>query len=801
MTRSGVRDRAAPPRDAGPEIPDRLRVRAIAALEAGPRGVLPLLAGVGVVTGSAGLALLLGRGGPAPPRGNVAAGLALAAVLLAALAALAALWVGRVRRARRRGGPGAPPRGDSAVPFRPHGTAPASRVSSAQRDLLTAVMLAAAGVLPALLLPVHYLAARTRPPGETWLAYGFLDKRWITSLYLVTMVGTPLVLLLAARVVATAHGRPESWRSWLGALVPRDAPAPPRGDRRHSAPASALTLLGAALIAWYFFGPPWNLPPDPIGYHETQAMGGVQGLATGSPPYIGTAAYQYGPGTEVADYLVARAAHAMSVDGLRTASLVFAWIAATMFLGTLAVRTRPLAAAVTAVAAFTLFPAFQLLRFTAAGFDHGFWGWTNLLRYAGVYLLALLFPAVVARPRGRRAAAVALGAGWALLCLMAQENLIGGVLVLGALAGLLVLSRTAGRRATGSALVGVAAGFAAVAVPVAAVYAAHGLLGRALELYWLLPSSVAKGYSNIDWRIHSFWTLYHLLPFLLLALLLAALLAARPLRLATEWSERRVVLVSALVAAVICHLGALTRSDGAHLKNTELALPAALCLAAFDLPALLGARSRRARWLGGAAIATAALALLPLAPYASLPQRVAAKLWRPAMARVRPPAPRGLPAGIPPLSVAAARIGGVTVRQPWCCAKHHDIPMERFVRFLDRLHAVIGTRRVYVDGTPSLSPPGIYFLADLRPAPFRQEYSTMVITARIREQWFREFHADLPRIEAIVTTDPRRRAPAMWLAAHPRHRRVAVPYGRRGSAYVFLGAGRPGAEPDAQPPP
>jgi len=30
---------------------------------------------------------------------------------------------------------------------------------------------------------------------------------------------------------------------------------------------------------------------------------------------------------------------------------------------------------------------------------------------------------------------------------------------------------------------------------------------------------------------------------------------------------------------------------------------------------------------------------------------------------------------------------------------------------------------------------------------------------------------------------------------------VAVPYGRRGSAYVFLGAGRPGAEPDAQPPP
>jgi hypothetical protein len=555
---------------------------------------------------------------------------------------------------------------------------------------------------------------------------------------------------------------------------------------RQSWAAVGLKLLCAVVVAAYFLAPPWNLPASALGYHETQTMGGVQAIATGSLPYIDAAAIQYGPGTELANYAFITGTHQMSVDGLRQTSLLFAWVAGTLFLGALYLRVRPLAAAVTTVAAFTLFPTLQMFHFTADGFIAGFWGWTNLLRYAGVFVLAMLFPAIVARAGRKEVPAVALGVVWGVLCLMGQENLIGGALVLGIISVLLVASQTAGRRAVLATLTGVAAGFLVAVIPACGYYLAHGRLGRALEFYLLVPQAVAAGYSNTPWSNSTYGKLFHLLPVLLAVLLFAALLAGRPLRVATAWSDRRVVLVSALTAAVVCHLGSLTRADGGHLRNTELALPAAICLAAFHLPGLLGARSRAGRWIGGAAIAAAALALLPLSPYPGVPRRVAEDLWRPAMARLSPPAPRPLPAGIPRHSIAAARIGPAAIRRNRCCAHPPRVAMGTFVRFLDRLHAVVGPRRVFVESTRGLSPPASYFLADLRPAPIRQEYGTMVLNTDIRKLWFRQFRDRLPEIGAIVTRDPSRPAPAIWLAANPRHRTVAVPFGHWGSVYVLL---------------
>jgi hypothetical protein len=224
---------------------------------------------------------------------------------------------------------------------------------------------------------------------------------------------------------------------------------------------------------------------------------------------------------------------------------------------------------------------------------------------------------------------------------------------------------------------------------------------------------------------------------------------------------------------LVCHLGALTRSDGLHLVNTELALPAALCLAAFYLPGLLGARLRRSRWIGGLAIGVAALALLPLAPRSSQPKLVALKLWRPLDARTSPPAEPPLPPGIPVHSVAAARVGEQTLRQPRCCAKHH-VSMAQLVRFMDRLHAAVGGRRVLVDSAAFLTPPAVYFLADLRPAPFLQDPGTMVLNNEIRVRWYAYLHAHVAQTQAIVTTSLKRPAPRVWLAAHPRHHTVAL---------------------------
>ena len=69
-----------------------------------------------------------------------------------------------------------------------------------------------------------------------------------------------------------------------------------------------------------------------------------------------------------------------------------------------------------------------------------------------------------------------------------------------------------------------------------------------------------------------------------------------------------------------------------------------------------------------------------------------------------------------------------------------------------------------------------YFLADLRPAPFRQEYGTMVLNSDIRKVWLRDFRKRVGGMAALVTTDERRTAPRIWMRANPRHRTVVVPW-------------------------
>ena len=112
------------------------------------------------------------------------------------------------------------------------------------------------------------------------------------------------------------------------------------------------------------------------------------------------------------------------------------------------------------------------------------------------------------------------------------------------------------------------------------------------------------------------------------------------------------------------------------------------------------------------------------------------------------------------------------------CTKQ-PVPMAEFVRFMDRLHAVVGARRVYVDAVShkTVVPPAVYFLADLRPAPTREEAHTMVLNDRIRAQWFRFFRAHIKHVRAIVTLDTRSRATALWSAAFPRHRTVTIRLG------------------------
>jgi hypothetical protein len=706
-------------------VHDLGRRRAVAAIAAGPGALAPAVAAVALASGvAADLILRFGSASGAQPTENTIALWAARAVAIAGLLVLLA----RPQRRWRRG-PG----------------------------LASAVLLATPVVLVALLIPVAFLAARTHPTTLVWNHFGFLDRRWLTSLFLIATAGVALALASGAGLVARVAGDRHP------------------GEALQGAGGSWVALICLAAVAAYFFAPPWHLAHTPIDYHEALTMGGVQAVREGTVPYVDAAAVQYGPLAQLINVGYAGISGHVSVDGFREVTLLFQWLAATIFVCALALRVRPVVAAVTALAAIVVFPTLQTFAITPHGTFDGFWGWTDALRYAGVFLLAMGFPAVAARPSVIRA--VVLGLGWGVLCLVAQENLIGGLLVVAILSVLLFVTETIDHRRLLRALVGIASGALVVALAAVVYWAAQGRLGRFTEFYWLVPRAVASGYSNTPFPNATYGRLFYGVPFLLGLLLIAALLATRPLRVARHWSERRIVLVSAITAAIVSHTGALTRSDAPHLVNTELALPAAVCIAAFELPGLLGAT--RGRWLGAAAIAVAAVAVLPFTARVLSPAKTPDKLWRPLAARIDPPQTKPVAAGVAQNTIAAKRIGNDTLASYRCCTKSR-IPMAELVRFMNRLHAVVGERRAFVDYTGVVTSPVTYFLADLRPAPFRQDYGTMVLNDRIRRTWLAWFRAHVADTEAVITTSAGRTVPRIWAAANPGHRTVTVPWaGRR----------------------
>ena len=533
-------------------------------------------------------------------------------------------------------------------------------------DFASAVLLAASVVVLALVVPFYFLAARTHPPHVVWNFYGFLDRRWLTSLFMITTAGAALALATAAQAVAVGRGRPPSWRAWIGGMLPARAGGEPTAVPPRRWGRTALTLAAAAAFAAYFFAPPWHVAHTPLGYHEALTMGGVQAVRTGSIPYIDSAAVQYGPLAQLANVAYVGITGRLSVDGFREVTLLFQWLAATLFVGALALRVRPLVAVVTALAAVLFFPTLQTFALTSQ---------ERVRRVLGLDRRPALRRAVRAgdgasrrsrrarRSRSVRLRAPALGVGWGVLCLLAQENLIGGALTLGILSVLLVVTDTIGYRAILRTLGGSPPGWCSWRSRCASTTPRTASSGASSSSTGSCRGAVARGYSNTVFPNLTYRRLFHGVPFLLGALLLAALLTGRPLRVARQWSDRRVVLVSALVAAVVSHLGALTRSDAPHLVNTELALPAAICLAAFDLPALLGAQRARSRWLGGIAIALVTVAILPFTVDVFDPGKTPDKLARP-LHRADQPAGQHPGAAADPGALAGGRADRQRDRAP-----------------------------------------------------------------------------------------------------------------------------------------
>ena len=262
-----------------------------------------------------------------------------------------------------------------------------------------------------------------------------------------------------------------------------------------------LTALG---LAYYFYGPPWYLNrvlgAATISAQEDVFLSGVQAMSKGATPYIGPAAVQYGPGTQLLSYLYMRHIGTFSIVGFREAWAMFEWAGASVFFVVLFLALgygRGLAAALMSA---LIYPALHLLGFgvLAGGAYSGFFGWANPLRYAGAISLILLLPAVIRRAPSWRGlgGAAALGLLWGALSYLAQENLIAGAVGALVIGALLLLSGTASWRSVWTCLVAVLAGFVISWLPALAYYAAKGLLVRFVYLYFLITRAVAEGYSN-----------------------------------------------------------------------------------------------------------------------------------------------------------------------------------------------------------------------------------------------------------------------------------------------------------------
>jgi hypothetical protein len=649
-------------------------------------------------------------------------------------------------------------------------------------DQRAAIWLALTAWFPLLLVVVYFTARATLPPTVVWIAFGYLDKRWVTSAYLLGVLAPMLLLIAAARALAAGREHPQNWRSWLsglaprrvGAVLPAGAPAPSAGPRTSlvraawrglaSARAARATagILTSLAIAWYFYGPPWYLSqpgPGGIGVQEDVFLSGFQAISRGAIPYVGPASVQYGPGVQSLSYLYMRHVGTFSVVGFRESWAVFQWVGATILFVVFFLAFGYLRGLVATVLSALIYPALQGMGFLPSGSYGGFFGWSDPLRYVGAIALILLLPAVIRRCPARRGlvGAAALGLLFGAMSYLAQENLAAGIAGAVVVSALLLLTGTSSFRSVATALLCALAGFGVVWVPVLAYYAVHGVLARFLHLYFLVPQAVAGGYSNTHYggyqvtaaakAAQARWeTFFYALPFIFAVLALLVVVQFRPFRVAWEWSRERVALVAIVITTILLYQGALLRSDASHLFGTMLATPGLAIMAATVLPRLLGAWRSATLAVAGVAMFAASFLLLPWS--AVKPASVRSRAAAPYQDRQRLAAE---PAPAAPTTMAGGRVGAglETVRQ---CCQDASVPMPYLIAFMNHLHAVIGDRTTYVVSFPAGYPGIVYFVADLTPAPVPIDVHTMVMNKPQYRAYLANFRSSvLPRTGALVT--------------------------------------------------
>jgi hypothetical protein len=602
-------------------------------------------------------------------------------------------------------------------------------------------------VIPLLLLTV---SARVDDiPG--WL-FPVLNKRWLVALYGIS-IATFVLFPVAA----------ERWRTAPGAKPDRPPPVPSGG--RHWV-GRLIGIVAMAVLAWYFAGPPWNLYRQHRGidWHEQLHLGSLQAIAKGFLPYIGPASTVYGPGSQILTYGVMKLSRHFDIVGFRTAfavcefaALLVVGIAAYWWLGI-----------VPAVFVFLLAFTYSPMAFyytLVDGTFAGFYGWANPLRYLAPLLVVPSLVAAVCRSPEEDLHVlwvVLLGIAWGIGAWFAQENLSMTAAAGGLVLALLWLTQAISLERAVRAFCWLVVGFAGVVIPVLLYYAAHGVAREFVRNYFLNPSAVAMGFSNMWWPpqdagLPEQYSYYLTLPFLLV-LAVCTLWRVRPLRLASPLDSFRARFLAFVCVQLVCFQTSLFRSDNSHVRNTMVALPFVLVLGFWDMP----------RWLSASVwkrvAARAGFVVLAVAVYPVLRQQTWNLMLVTPMARFR---------AVPASDVSLPYEGRVSYRRATALlrdepelASNSGMSMRRFLDYASEIHDIVGDRKTYVAYLGNVYTGLLYFMADLTPAAYPLDLETMTINGNLRQLVIQHMRTHPAEYECYIGTSLSQTEAQVFLETH-----------------------------------
>jgi hypothetical protein len=453
------------------------------------------------------------------------------------------------------------------------------------RLTLRASLIAAAALLLMIGLVAYYTLSSNPVlrSGDALVRWGFLDKRGMLSVYIMSLLFLALIKFMSgicsAPPLLPANGTGVTMERGLWRLF--DAP--------QSCGARGLWFFVGAAIGLALYAEDIFLRIDP-DFHLDVHLGSIEAIYQGRIPYV-EAQTQYGPGNQLLLYWLMRFLD-FSYWGAVEAQHIVNVTIVSLFSGLLTSFFGPI---------IGMAAIFLLRFFVSPLFIVAFPGWGWLTRWFGVAASSLLLAEILFSKSQRRTLyASLLGAFCGTFAFLSQENFSTGLLAFCLIFGLAGGVRAVNFRESlhlsatllGSGLLTFGA------LLTASVGPTH--ITSAIRLYFDASSKVAAGITNTPWTtpvdrsrlVEAF--IYHVSYFLMPGLMLLIALYVPPAQTHVQ-RQRQKQIIGVLAAAAAAATVTFFRADIFHLYGPSFLLGSLFlsCIVVLPRTLALGAAVRR----------------------------------------------------------------------------------------------------------------------------------------------------------------------------------------------------------------